>query len=336
MKKLLSTIGIFVFVLIITYFSYDQKLQPVDNSDVRTIFKVEKGSSTAVIADQLYGEHLIRSPFAFKFYAKKSGNAAKLKAGSFVLMSKMSTPEIIEMLAGGKSAEEIITIPEGYTLNDIDALMAKKGITTSGALLDCARTCDFSTFTFLPNNKDEAERAGKLEGYLFPDTYYVTLDGFVPKFFLERLLTTFKHRVVEDLAPDIKSSKRSFADIITMASLIEEETRNESERAIVSGILWKRLDTKMGLGVDAAVRYFLDKPVEAITKQDLEVDSPYNLRKIRGLPPSPIASPSLSSIKAALHPKDSPYFYYLHGSDGAIHYATTNDEHNVNKAKYLR
>lgn len=125
-------------------------------------------------------------------------------------------------------------------------------------------------------------------------------------------------------------------DIITMASLIEEESRHDEERAIISGILWKRFDEGIGLYVDASNRYILDKPTAAITANDLNMDSPYNLRKYRGLPPGPIANPSIGSIRAALNPESSPYYYYLHGNDGRIHYAVTNDEHNVNRARYLQ
>ena len=105
---------------------------------------------------------------------------------------------------------------------------------------------------------------------------------------------------------------------------------------MVSGILWKRFDEGMGLGVDAAIRYILDKPTAVLTRVDLEVDSPYNLRKYRGLPPGPIANPGIRSIEAALRPQASDYYYYLHGTDGVIRYAVTNDEHNENKARYLR
>ncbi len=121
-----------------------------------------------------------------------------------------------------------------------------------------------------------------------------------------------------------------------MASLIEKEAAGDSERGTISGILWKRLDEGIVLGVDAAVRYAVQKePREPLTRADLESDSPYNIRVRAGLTPGPIANPGLASIEAALKPQASPYYYYLHGTDGQIRYATTNEEHNVNKAKYL-
>lgn len=339
MKKAAFIAVILIVLLFSIRHSYLQMLLPVDRSDVRTVFTIEKGASTSQIAADLEAQHLIRSAFGFKVYVKLQGVAGSLKAGSYVIESSMGTPVIVDAIAGGKQSEEIITIPEGFTLGDIDAVIARKGIAASGSLLQCAATCDFSSFTFLPSYAQASaglRPGGKIEGYLYPDTYYVTVGDFVPKFFLERLLTTFKHRVVEDLAADIKASKRPLADIVTMASLIEAETRNADERPTVAGILWKRLDANMGLGVDAAVRYGIDKPTGPLTESDLRSNTPYNLRKFRGLPPTPIASPSLTSIRAALHPKVSPYFYYLHDAEGTIHYAVTNDEQNANRAEYLR
>lgn len=337
MKKLIIAIAILLILGIAADRWYMRQLSAYDSSDVRTVVKIDKGSSTAQIADQLYTQKLIRSPFAFKTYIKLHGIAGQLKAGTFILQSSMDTPSIITALTGGKTQEEVVTIPEGYTVEDIDALLAKKGIIQAGDLVHCAQTCDFSSFAFLPKDtSDLAPRGGKVEGYLYPDTYYVETENFVPKFFIERLLSTFKQKVIDAYASDIRASHRSANDIVTMASLIEEETRNAGERPTVAGILWKRLDQHMSLGVDASVKYVLDRGNAALTASDLQVQSPYNLRKEQGLPPGPIASPSISSIKAALHPVSSPYFYYLHDANGTIHYAVTNDEQNLNRAKYLQ
>ncbi len=337
MKKLLIPIVVLVIGVLAVRTWYAHALAPVDKTETRTIFKVEKGASTAQIAEHLAEQKLIRSPFAFKVYVRLSGKAGSLKAGSFVVNPTMNAKEIAEIISGGKSAEEIITIPEGYTVKDIDALLAKKGMIQEGDIEQCAKTCDFSAFSFLPKNTDAlAPRGGKIEGYLYPDTYYVALDNFTAQSFIERLLQIFQKKVAEDLSVDIKASGHSLNDIITVASLVEEETRGAAERPVVAGIIWKRLDKHMGLGIDAAVRYVLNRPTQGLTENDLQVDSPYNLRKYAGLPPGPIASPSLSSIQAALHPQASDYFYYLHDKNGVIRYAVTNDEHNANRAKYLQ
>ncbi len=242
----------------------------------------------------------------------------------------------MEALRRGIAEEGVITIPEGFTVLDVDRVLSEKQIIEKGALLACAQTCDFPAFAFLPKEVTSlAARGGRLEGYLFPDTYFVVIENFSPKAFLERLLREFEERVVKQYADTLKQSKRPLHQIVTMASLVEEETRKGEERPVVASILWKRFDAGMGLGVDATVRYVLQKPTGKLTVADLNGNSPYNLRKFRGLPPGPIASPGIESIRATLVPKATPYWYYLHGADGQVHYAETNEEHNVNKYKYL-
>lgn len=335
-KARLLLLAIFV-VLLGTVVWYANALRPVDaGDDVRRIIDVPSGATLAQIASLLAEKDVIRSPLAFRAYARLHGLQGGVKAGSFVLRRSMDAAEVARILTQGHGEEASLTIPEGFTVREIDALLAEKGISAKGEVLDCAQHCDFSSFAFLPGGvKNLAPRGGKVEGYLFPDTYFIVKEEFVPKFFLERLLTTFRKRVADGLSKDVASSGHSLHEILTMASLVEEESRNADERPVVAGILWKRLRSGMSLGVDAAVRYAAEKPTGALTKEDLDSDSPYNLRRVRGLPPGPIANPSLSSIQAALHPQETPYLYYLHDRNGQIHYAVTNDEHNANRARYL-
>lgn len=315
-------------------------LRPVRTESAQSLsVTVAPGDSLAVIADTLLREDLIRSSTAFRMYARVSGSSRRLQAGTFSLNRAMSVQQIIEILVSGKSQEFYVTIPEGYTVADIDALLARKGLGKPGDILDCAYRCDFSTFDFLPSKAVGTREEGigsRLEGYLFPETYAVVPGEYVPKFFLERMLGTFRTRIVEGYKDEISTSGKSLADVVNMASLVESESRHDEERAVVAGILWKRLKNRIVLGVDATTRYVLRKPTEVLTKADVETDSKYNTRRTQGLPPSPIANAGESSFKAALNPSDSPYWYYLHGKDGVIRYAVTNDEHNLNKARYLR
>lgn len=320
----------------ILYVFYRMSLGAVDASSEESVrVTIEEGSSVKQIAVLLEEKGLIKSSRSFGIYAKLHGKEASLQAGLFVLSPNQSTPEIIEALQSADSEEMSITIPEGFTVKDIEELLVKKGLIENGAITECLKTCDFSTFTFLPDASGLADRGGRIEGYLYPDTYFVSVQDFVPKFFLERLMSTYKAKVIDVYADEIEASGRTLHELTTMASLIEEETRTDDERKIVSGILWKRFDEGMGLGVDATVRYIVNKPSSAITVADLNNGSPYNTRKFRGLPPGPIANSSLKSFEAALRPEESPYWYYLHGNDGQIRYAKTNEEHNLNKARFL-
>jgi len=325
-----------VAVALVGFLWYRFALSSVSAEQDRTVVSIESGMSVSRIADLLEEKNLIRSPFAFRLYVRLHGMQTKLQAGRFVLSEAMSVPDVVEVLRSGKSQEISVTIPEGWTVKDIDTAIARMGLADSGSIIDCAQRCDFSSFDFLPKVSGLAARGGKLEGYLYPDTYFADTANFVPKFFLERMLGAFRKNVVDAYAADIKASGHSLHEIVTMASLVEEETRTDAERPIVAGILWKRYDGNIGLGVDAPVRYIVDKPTNAITVSDLETESPYNTRKFRGLPPGPIANPGLKSILAALDPQESPYWYYLHDTKGIIHYAVTNEEHNENRRKYLR
>ena len=333
MKKLLIFV---IFLVVLGYAWYAFSLRPVDpGSDVRRSVSIEKGMSVQSIAELLEAKDIIRSARAFTIYARLHGDQSLLQAGDFILRASMNVPEVIDTLKKGFSEEVTITIPEGFTVKDIDVLLTEKELIMAGEFTTCAQSCDLTGFGFLAQGADLAKRGGRVEGYLFPDTYFVIRDGFTAEKFMLRLLGTFRTRVIDGLAEDLKTSKRSLHEVITMASLVEEETRTDDERTMVSGILWKRFDAAQGLGVDATVRYILDKPTAAITVKDLDIDSPYNLRKYRGLPPGPIANAGIESIKASLHPEGSEYWYYLHDAKGVIHYAKTNDEHNQNKAVYL-
>lgn len=299
---------------------------------------IPKGYGVSAIADLLAEKQLIRSPLAFKVFARLNASESGLQAGSFVLQASQSVEEIIRILRTGKAAEMIVTIPEGYTVAEIDALLAGKGLTATGAFLECARTCDVWGFSFLSKRSGLQPVGGNVEGYLFPDTYFVVAADFSAEKFLRRLLQAFEEKVLTPFQGDFLAAEgRSPHDVVTMASLIEREAVNDEERPMIADILWKRFDEGMGLGVDASVHYAVGKPFsEPLTLADLNSNSPYNTRKFKGLPPGAIANPGLKSILAALHPKSNGYWYYLHGRDGTIRYAVTNEEHNVNRSLYLQ
>jgi UPF0755 protein len=141
---------------------------------------------------------------------------------------------------------------------------------------------------------------------------------------------------IKPLESDIKKTKRTLDQIINMASIVEEEGKDYLSKQMIAGILWKRLDIKMPLQVDAVFRYWNGKHSFTLTTEDLREDSPYNTYTRIGLPPTPITNPGLDSIKATIYPKKSNYLYYLTGKDGKMHYAVTHDEHVINKEKYLR
>lgn len=335
-KRLLFLAGFLVLAFALWFW---QALKPVSADATPVIITIEKGTSVAGIARNLADQKLIRSASAFKWYVGFRKLQTKLQAGVYELQPSQSVADILAALTTGKTDDMAITIPEDRTVADIDDLLAKKGLGQPGDFIACAFDCDFSTFAFVPKKNigtKQNEIGSKVEGYLFPDTYFVSKGGYEPKKLIERMLEEFDERVVKTYAQDIRNNAQPLSKIMVMASLIEKETRHQDERAIVSGILWKRYNERQLLGVDATVRYFLHKPTAAITAKDLDTDSPYNTRKVVGLPPTPIANPGEAAILAAFQPESSEYWYYLHDPQGRIHYARTNDEHNENKFRYLR
>lgn len=331
--KLLRALG-FLFLFSFGATIFWVQISSPDRSKENIRIEVASGEDLQSIAETLKEHGLIRSTILFRMYLKSRGIDRDMKSGTFLIVPGSTFATLSDLLIGLGVHETVVTIPEGYTIAQVDALLTEMGLIADGELLHCARTCDFLSFAFLPPSYSGGH-GGWIEGYIFPDTYFVSAADFVPKFFLERLLSTFQKKITEGLSDDLAESKRSLHELVTMASLIERETRSDEERPIVSGILWKRFDAERGLDVDASVRYGLQKLSGPLTKEDLQNRNAYNTRRHVGLPPGPIASPGLESLKAALEPKATEYWYYLHGEDGKIHYAESNEEHNSNKAKYL-
>lgn len=296
--------------------------QPVSGGNTQPKpFLITKGQSISSIGSQLAQDGLIRSPLLFKFIVWKEGLANKIQAGRYEISPSSSTLEIATQLQKGKLDEFWVTILEGWRREEIaDAF--EKAFTEQGLAFD--------RNLFLETTKS-------LEGKLFPDTYLIPIDA--TETLVISLLTNTYEKKIAPLAPSFDSSARTPEEILIMASLIEREARIDTSRQMVSGILWKRLDNAWPLQVDATLQYvkgtqndWWPEPLAA----DKSLNSPYNTYRNTGLPPAPIANPSLSSIKAALNPTDSEYWYYISDLQGNMHYGITLDDHNANVDQYLR
>ncbi len=256
---------------------------------------------------------MVRSGEAFSIVARIFGG--KVRVGTYLISEPENTVSLALRLAEGVTglSSVKVTIPEGLSNREV-----------AERLRDALPGFD------VPGFLSAAEGS---EGYLFPDTYFFLPGVLGPEAF-EVMRSTFNTRTAP-LMDEISASGRTLDEIVTMASLIEEEARQSDTRKIVSGILWKRIKIGMALQVDAVFGYILGKSGYAPTGSDLKIDSPYNTYTNRGLPPTPIANPSLDSIEAALRPTETQYLYYLTGKDGNMYYAKTFDEHIQNR-KYLR
>lgn len=292
-----------------------QSFLPVSLDNTPLDFLITKGSSVSLIGNNLYEEGLIKNPIVFKFYVQLTNSQSKIQAGEFSLSKSLSLTQILEELKKGPK-EIWVTIPEGLRREEI-ALKFTNSLGKNDDFLS-----ELLTLT-----------SGK-EGYLFPDTYLF------PKSISASAIVNKMQQTFDKKVGDV-----SYNELI-MASLIERETLGDSEKPIVAGILYKRIDNDWPLQVDATLQYAKANAIcklqikgckywEDVYTIDKEINSEYNTYKNLGLPPAPISSPGLSSINAAKNPEKSSYWYYIHDSKGIIHYGETLEEHGLNIKKYL-
>ena len=294
--------------------------------------EVTAEDSMGDVADKLQAAGLIKYKWFFRIFAALSGADEKIGIGTYTLNTDMDYRALIVGMhssSGNLNAETVtVTIPEGYTVRQTIALLAEKGVNTEEALTEAAQTATFD-YDFIDNNSEDLSR---LEGYLFPDTYEFYV-GHNAKDALNKLISNFVSRLGSDGMEQVEASKYSLEEIITIASLIEEET-DGSDQANIASVIYNRLnntsyETAGLLQIDASLLYALPDHEGAITNEDKAVDSPYNLYKNKGLPPTPISNPGLASIQAALDPAETNYYYYALGTDGKHHFSTTLAEHNA-------
>lgn len=319
---------LFLAVLIIG-FIYWQLFTVVSGGKEAVFFEIAPAEHIADIAPRLKERNLIRSEFVFSAYSRLIALDTKIKAGRFKLDPSLTPVKILRFLANPAHGEISVTIPEGFSVFDIDRKLASLGIIQEGDFIKWAAIADTAKFPFIKG----VSRGFKVEGYLFPDTYLVFANNFQPGELGQAMLQNFEKKVVMGLEADLVKSERSLPEIITMASILEKEVRTKEDYATVSGILWKRLDSDWPLQADATLLY--GKKDRTLNAGDLRDDSDYNTYTRQGLPITPIGNPGLEMINASLNPADSPYWFYLTTPEGKVIYAKTNEEQNRNKRKFL-
>jgi len=268
---------------------------------------VPPGASMRTAADSLAKSGVIRSARMFRAYAFIKGNDRDIKPGTYLLPRQSSYSSVLEDLRAGKGLVHIVTIPEGFSLSQIVPMLATKldvpVDSVEAAVRDSAllRHFDLSTST--------------LEGYLFPDTYI-----FPAGTTAHSAVTTMVHRFDQIWKPEwserLDSLHMSRNEVVTLASIVEKEARVPSERPVIAAVYLNRLHHDELLQADPTVQYVLGKHVARVYYKDLEIDSPYNTYKHKGLPPGPIASPGRPSLEAALYPADVGYEYFVAFPDG--------------------
>jgi len=235
--------------------------------------------------------------------------------------------------------EVILTIPEGFSISEIERRLREAGIASAQKLPDLTikdfkNSSGTSSYDFL----DDAPADASLEGFLFPDTYRFWPDS-PAEAVVKKFLDNFGKKLAPAWRAEIERQNKKIYDVVIMASLVEKEVKSDKDRAMVSGILWKRLGAGMKLDVDYTICYIKarqGKDCAPITADDKKIDSPYNTYIYKGLPPAPVSNPGEAALKAAIFPEANPYWYYLSAPDGKTIFSRTLDEHNAAIRKYLR
>ncbi|MEX2415460.1 MAG: endolytic transglycosylase MltG [Paenibacillaceae bacterium] len=321
-------------------------LSPVEASTEEKRFVVPRGISSGRIASILEDQGVIRSGTVFSYYLKYKKEGAGFKAGEYAMSPGITVERIIEMLNNGEVVIPdtfTFTVPEGFTITEIADVIGNLGQVDRTKFLELANNPTLlqpvEGMVIPPFVQQIPEKDGmkfRLEGYLFPDTYEMLTDSSTEEVVM-RLLQELSKKLStlpEGWADQLEKNGVSFHELITIASLIEREVVLDEERATVAGVIYNRLKKKMALQIDATVQYALDKHKERLLIEDTKKESPYNTYLNVGLPPGPIASPSMNAIKAALYPEATNYFYYVtkkDGTDGHL-FAETFKQHQRNIA----
>ena len=287
---------------------------------VPTRVVIAPGTTLRAAADSLAARRVIGQPRLFALYARMKGHERGLKAGTYVLRRGMPWGELVDALVRGRGLVRSITIPEGWSLNNIIPQLARTLQVPLDSVEAAVRDTALRRRLDIPT--------GTVEGYLFPDTYTFP-PGTSAREAVGTMVDAFERRwdPAWDRRLDTLAMQRH--DVMALASIIEKEAVLPEERPVISAVYHNRLKKGMRLQADPTVQYALGKHVGRVLYRDLNVESPYNTYRNAGLPPGPIASPGLPSIRAALYPADVPYLFFVAHPDGHHEFRTTYGEHST-------
>ena len=281
--------------------------------------RVEQGDSLATVARKLREQKVISNGLFFSLWARFSGAQKRIHQGLYRFETGISPREILDRLVNGKGIFYSVTIPEGFTIKEIAALLDKMQIADKDKFLqESVNPSLLASFGL----QDKG-----LEGYLFPSTYHFT-PATPEKEVIVTMAEQFRKVSQPVLAQPGGTMQLTAHELLTLASIIEKETGIHEERALVSAVFHNRLKLQMPLQSDPTVIYGLKDFNGNLTRKDLQGASPYNTYRIAALPPGPICNPSLASIKAALYPADVSYLYFVSKNDGTHLFSETIEAHN--------
>lgn len=318
-KRIIRVARIFVImIIIITIWQCFKIVDTPLKINNEEIVEVAEGDSFYGILDKLSEEGKIKNKFLVKLYLKICGIKPEVLEGTYKLNKSMTLNEFVNLLTDSNKDKVYITIPEGYTIDDIAEKLEENNICNSKEFIDSVKNYELPKY--ISNNPNKRYN---LEGFLFPDTYSFNKNenaDFIIKTMLNRFEKVWQE-IVEDL--NISIPEEEIEKKVNVASIIEKEAVVDSERSFISSVIYNRIAIEMPLQIDATVIYSYGYHIEKMYEKHLEIDSPYNTYMYYGLPIGPISNPGRASLMAALKPKETDYLYYLLESENT-HYFTDN------------
>jgi len=325
-------VGLLVVALAAAYIWYQNALQPLSPGDTnKTQVEVLEGSSPSQIGQLLEEKKLIKSAFAFDIFTRLTDTKSRLQAGNYHLSASESVSQIVDHMISGRIDEFSVTFFPGATLRDTSATPENKKTDVTTMLLKAGfsegeikaalnKQYDHPLFATKPASAD-------LEGYVYGETYSFNSDATVEEVLTRTFDEFYKVIQKNNLVAAFDAQGLTLYEGITLASIIQREVPEAADQKQVAQVFFKRLAIDMELGSDVTYQYAAREMGVAPTPS---LDSPYNTRVVKGLPPGPIAAPGLTALEAVAHPAEGDYVYFLSGDDDITYFARTNEEHEAN------
>jgi len=308
------------------YNTYTNGLKPVDtSSEAAQTVVIESGATLGEIANQLESAGLIRSIWAFQWYAGQHGVRNALQAGTYSFSPSQGTPQIISQLSHGKVATDLVTIIPGQRIDQIRTTLISYGFSERD-VDDALNPSRYLTHSIIADKPI----GNSLEGLIYPDSYQKS-GSTTPQEVITQALNEMQGKLTPDLLEAFHAQGLETYDAIIIASIVEKEVSNPDDRAKVAQVFLKRIRIGMQLGSDVTAFY---GAYLVGMEPSVSYDSPYNTRIHGGLPPTPISNVTVSALEAVAHPADTDWLYFVAGDDGTTHFAKTFAEHEANVAKY--
>ena len=322
-KKLLTIIaGILILAAIVLGVAINANNNKNLATGENILITVEPGMTNADIATLLQNKKMINSPVFFRLQSKFARMERSLQAGEYEIVSGMSNWEIIDLFSKGQVRHKTLTIPEGYTIEQIAKKIEESGLGSAEEFKKAAK--DYAPYSYMETSNNNV--IFKAEGFVYPSTYYLS-PGSSEKEILAIMVKEFDTQLTEDIRQKAKDKNMSIRDLVNLASLVEKEAVFPEERPVIAGVFLKRLQIQMPLQSDTTIQYILGVQKKEISIADTKIDSPYNTYLYAELPPGPIASPSISTINAVLDPKQTNYLYFVADLEGHHHFTETYQDH---------